>query len=463
MKVSPDKSRLHTRLCGLLSALFVFCPGLRAERTDVIGSHGIWWKLSAPAETGIFVTGDPWVVGAVEVVGIKNTISSEDYEPRKGQHGSMVNPLVGHDRMHQGYESGLSTYREHLNAALPNGEPVSPQNPLRLSVDSSLVSTVSWLYNSPTDMEPGTPGYSTSSKTPRSATRAVSILTVLSKPPPANAFRPAYCGEVKKIFTTDDIHWDRLKNLPAPANTPDLEGMAARLSRPWLDHAFEWIGAMIHPSMSMPNYGRDMGRIIVEATLAVNTNIPKDQKQRLTLNLIQLGIDLTGIADNGGGWRANGGHALGRKWPILFSGILLDDPHMKNVGNWDRTFDHGVEFQEDQNHFYITEADVEREKYDASLVGAPEWGIRHAYRPAQDNPSWKASYRDINGGITTGMALAVLIMNARELWNHEAFFDYQDRYFHHPESPRRGTNAMSDSMRTLWETHRSKYPPVWAP
>lgn len=434
---------------------------LHAETKDVIESHGVWWKLSAPAETGLFVTGDPWVVGPVEVIGIANTISSKEFEPRKGQHGSMVNPLVGHDPGAQGYESALSTYQEQLNAGLPNGQPVSAENPLTLPVNSSLVSSVSWLYNSPEDMEPGSPRYSKSSKSPRSATRAASILTVLAEAPPTNAFRPAYCGDDKKIFTTDDIHWDTLKNLRAPANTPDIDQLINQLKRPWLDHAFEWIGAMIHPTEHMPNYGRDMGNIIADATLAVNTNIPQKQKRELTLYLVQLGIDWTGIADSGGGWRANGGHSLGRKWPILFTGIVLDNAHMKNVGQWDRTFDEGVEFQEDQNYFYISQADVERGKYSAELVGQPEWGIRHGYKPEQDNESWKAKYRDVNGGVTPGFALAALIMGARDLWNHEAFFDYQDRYLSHPETPTRGTNALNDYVRELWDEYREDYPPVW--
>lgn len=451
------------KILFFLTLSAVLGAGLHAERTDVIGSHGIWWKFSKPAETGTFVTGDPWVVGPVEVVGIKNTISSLDYEPRRGQHGSMVNPLVGHDRMHQGYESGLGTYRESLNASLPNGEPVSPENPLKLAPGSSLVSTVSWLYNSPEDMEPGTPRYSTASKTPRSATRAASILTVLSEAPPADALRPPYCGNDKTITRVSDIQWNTLQTLPAPSNTPDPEAVIERLSRPWVDHAFEWIGAMIHPSMNMPNYGREMSRIITNAALMINTDIPDAERRELTIRLVQLGIDLTAIADNGGGWRANGGHGYGRKLPILVTGILLNNEHMKNVGNWDRTFNQGVEFQEDQNHFYISEADVERGKYDASLVGHPEWGIRHAYRPAQDNQSWGASYRDINGGITVGMALAAMIMDARDLWNHEAFFDYQDRYFHHPETPTRGVNSMGDYYRGLWERHRKDYGDVWAP
>jgi len=348
-----------TRPLAFLGILALLAPCLYAEKKDVIESHGVWWKLSAPAETGTFVTGDPWVVGPVEVIGIANTISSKDYQPRPGQHGSMVNPLVGHDRNHQGYESGLATYKESLNVGLA----VSAASPLPLPVNSSLVSSVSWLYNSPQDMEPGTPKYSKSSKTPRSATRAASILTVLAEAPPANAFRPAYAGEDKTIYTTDDIHWDSLANLHAPKSTPDINRLISKLKRPWLDHAFEWLGAMIHPSMHMPNYGREMGNIIADATLAVNTDIAEAQKRELTIYLVQLGIDLTGIADAGGGWRANGGHGLGRKWPILFTGIVLDNEHMKQVGQWDRTFDQGVEFQEDQNYFYISEEDVERSNY----------------------------------------------------------------------------------------------------
>jgi hypothetical protein len=37
----------------------------------------------------------------------------------------------------------------------------------------------------------------------------------------------------------------------------------------------------------------------------------------------ELGIDNYGVLKAGGKWPADGGHMNGRKWPILFAGLLL--------------------------------------------------------------------------------------------------------------------------------------------
>lgn len=471
---------IKTPLIFLLSALSLWNP-LTAANT--LTSRGITWTFSAPVQSGTFVTGDPWVIGPVQIVGITNDKNDPNFTPRKGQNGSMVNPLADRDlpRNQQGYDDGLTSYREELNAALPNGKPISPANPLKLPANSTLVSTTSWLYNSRSDAEPGTPGFNGGTKAPRPVTRSASVLTVVEQAPPPNSFRPPVAGNRKdRFYKLGDVKWERLKNLKAPANAPDADELIAMVQRPWIDHVFEYLGAMIHPSEHMPNYGRDMGNIIADATLLVNTDLTRNRKQELTAYLIQYGIDSTGIADFGGGWRANGGHGLGRKWPILFAGILLDDAHMLNAGHWDRTFNQGVEFQEDQNHFYVSEAEVKLTNsfdwnpdhrdvsggkalpYTSEDIGMPEWGIRHAYRPEADNKHMNAVYRQINGGVTPGFALAAHIMGARTHWNHEAFFDYQDRFMAHPERSERGINAVGRFVSGMWERYRKDYPPIWS-
>ncbi|WP_309400808.1 hypothetical protein [Cerasicoccus maritimus] len=472
--------KLYLPLLAINTALLAL--SLQAAVSDTITANGITWKLSKPAETGTFVTGDPWVIGPVEVISITNSKNSPQYTPRKGQNGSMVNPLAGDtDREKQGYDDALSSYDESLNASLPNGMPVAADNPLRLPTGSTLISMTSWLYNSTDDAEPGTPRFNGGTQAPRPTTRSAGVLTVLDQTPPANAFRPPYVGADKSIkYTLSDVHWDRLKHLPAPTNTPNPQQVIESIKLPWVDHVFEYLGAMVHPSEHMPNYGRDMGNIVVNASLMVNTTIPEKQKRELAMYLIQYGIDSTGIADNGGGWRANGGHGLGRKWPIIFAGLMLDDQHMQNAGHWDRTFNQGVEFQEDQNYFYVSQEDValsnssawspdhrnvkkgQATPYSQADIGLPEWGIRHAYKPASDNKHMSAMYRDINGGVAPGFALAALIMGARDTWNHEPFFDYCDRYFSHPERTARGANSLSPYIMTMWQEFRADCGPMWS-
>jgi hypothetical protein len=61
----------------------------------------------------------------------------------------------------------------------------------------------------------------------------------------------------------------------------------------------------------------------------LNCNYTAEEKKPLLINIIQYGIDLWGIARAGyNGWQAHGGHGSGRKWPIIFAGMLLGDTAM---------------------------------------------------------------------------------------------------------------------------------------
>lgn len=453
---------------------------LPAVVAEPITHNGVTWQLLGTGHTkGTFLNGDPWVVGPVTVTSITNSLNSPLYTPRKGQNGSMVNPLVGHNRSYQGYDDGLTSYRETLNAGLPNGQPVSPSNPLLVPVGSTLVSMVSWLYNSEADAEPGCPSFNGGTNAPRPVTRSAGVLTVLDAIPPANAFRPPYAGSDKAVrFTLADIDRSKLPNLAPTANTPVPATLAQSISKTWIDHGYEYLGAMFHPSEHMPNYGRDMAQLTLQASLILCLDFSQlsgnPSKDPILLPLLQYGIDTCGIADAGGGWPANGGHHMGRFWPVLFAGILFNDPHMKAVGTWGRhrgstyaTQDAGLtEFQEFQNHFYVSAAEVAMTHsaawdpdtratltpYENTDIGTPDWGIRHSNNPESDNAAMNATYRDINGACTPGFALAARLMGAQRLWNHDAYFDYADRYM----ALTGGVNGINDLpifARKMWQSY----------
>ena len=124
------------------------------------------------------------------------------------------------------------------------------------------------------------------------------------------------------------------------------------------------------------------------------------------------------IVQDGGekNWSANGGHTSGRKWPILFAGLVLNDQNMKNIGRTDIP-DYGpahpeyVHFGEDDQTFYVTEADVEathdplwnpdrrdarKIPYTKEDIGLPEWGIVHAQGPQRSNKFWGTAYRHVS-------------------------------------------------------------------
>ncbi len=428
--------------------------------------NGVTWTFAGEHETGRFVNGEYWIVGPVEIVNITNDRNDPSFTPKRGQNGSMVNPDGG---PHQGYDSGLASYRESLNAALPDGKPVSADNPLLLRPNETLISMVSWLYRSADDREPGCPPVSSTPGAPRPATRSAALLTCLDAPPAAGSFRPPYCGSDKTVrFNQADLRLRRLKKLAPVQPMPDVRRIEQAMSRTWVDHVHEWAGAFLHPSEHMPNYGRDMGHIMIQAALLVHVDFDqlpgKPGKERLLVNLVQYGIDLAGIADAGGGWPENGGHGMGRKWPILFAGLMLDDEHMKGVGQWDTAF------QEDEQTFYVSQREVDITHsdawkpdrraptlpYEAEHIGMPEWGIRHTRVPEADNRHWAATYRDINNSVLPGFVLAALLMDQKAAWSHDALFDYADRVMARidEDTAARVSNLPPPFVTAMWKAYR---------
>ena len=432
----------------LCIAFFSLLMGLNqsiAEEVTSISQYGITWTFDKKHEAGQFATGDYWVLGPVNVIGITTDLHAPGFTPGPGQDGSMVNPGID-DK--QGYDNRLSSYDATRNASIIGGKPVAADNPLVLTNNASLVSMVSWLCKSDQDTEPGTPKFDAGRKgVPRPATRRGAILTVLSAAPPNQSFRPPYAGDDKTVkFNINQLDPSKLKNLPPVADTPDPRVLAKQMERPWLDHVHQYLGSMVHPSENMPDYGQQMGHIMVQVSLLLQLDFSKmsgkPTKDKLLIELVQYGIDLAGIADHGGGWPANGGHHMGRKWPILFAGVMLNDAHMSDVGNWKTCF------QEDEDTFYVSQREVEitngpkwnpdkrgghPEAYSTNDIGMAEWGICHATKPAADNRDWLAIYRSTNNSVYPGFVLAARIMGLEKAWNHPALFDYTDRLMNIPE------------------------------
>ncbi len=161
-----------------------------------------------------------------------------------------------------------------------------------------------------------------------------------------------------------------------------------------------------------------------------------------------------------GGWPANGGHHQGRKLPILFAGELLNDEHMKNAGKWK------TRFQDDEQTFIVSQADVEisnsskwapdkrggePQPYTAADIGTPEWGIRHADKPENDNKLWTTVYRNINNASIVAVVLNARIMGLEEAWNHPALFAYADRITK-GENLNDGSNSPSAFVMAMWKT-----------
>jgi hypothetical protein len=448
--------------------LFLACTCL-AEQS--LTQNGITWTFAADHKTGTYCNGEYWVIGPVKIVSITNSLNASGFEVPRGRNGSMINPDPSRPiGLKQGFTSNLANYNESLNAALPGGNPISAENPLLLSPNQTLISAVSWLYRSKDDLEPGSPPIQTF-PTPRPAIRTAALLTCISEPPAPGSFRPPYCGSDKTAkFKKSDMNLSALKNLDPVEQLPSVEEMEKAMSHTWVDYVWGWEGGFTHPSEHMPNYGRDMAYIVGKIGLMLNLDLSKTagspSKETLAINMVQFGIDLTGIADANGGWLADGGHGLGRKLPILLAGVLLNDPHMKDVGQWK------TRFQENEQTFYVTQETVDLSHssqwapdkrvphlpYDAEHIGMPEWGIRHFERPAADNREWTTVYRDINGSAFPMFALAAHIMGLKKEWNNDAFFDYCDRYMSITEGGQKySVNKMPSFGKAMWGRYRADY------
>ena len=171
---------------------------------------------------------------------------------------------------------------------------------------------------------------------------------------------------------------------------------------------------------------------------------------------MQLGIDYYGVTQSDNDlWRANGGHNSGRKMPILFAGVLLGHDGMKHVQ---------AAFAEDEQTYY-------GEGYRGQKV---LWTIdrdpnrRHEHLPPDkwtgppfkgDNDGNKSeAYRKLNGPTWVGEALCARLIGAKAYWNHDAFFDYVDRWVQ--EDVAAATNRASAMggafVCAMWDTHRAK-------
>lgn len=447
-----------------------------ANLASQITQYGITWTFDKAYPTGQFVNGDYWVVGPVSITGISPATAEVS---GRTINGSMVNPMGG--TFNQGYDSAAHSYESSMNKAIG----VSPSTPLVLPAGSSLISTVSL------DL--------VTAASEKTYLQDGAILTVLSSSPPSGSFRPPYAGTDKTIrFNKSSLDYTLLASLAPVAGTPDLSTVERLFERPWIDHVADWLSGYVHPLNNLESYGRELARDVGIGALTLHLNYTDAQKEKLLIRYVQVGIDNYGVILNSGrtNWINNGGCSGGRKWPILFAGLMLNDTSMKNIGQKSGdylytynypTYGPGnvppdyIHFQEDDQTFYVTAKDValstietilngityyghyypndeiDYPEYGSVNIGLAEWGIRHATNPLLDGNIWSAArYRQVTAVSWAGFVLAARIMaagaSAKLLWNHNALFDYQDRYM---------AVSATSSLAPVWRTSVSGMEAIW--
>jgi hypothetical protein len=396
-----------------------------------ISKDGITWTFSAAVPVGQFVNGDYYVVGPV-------TITAIDPAPTTSSpylNGSVKNLPTANQK--SGFDSRLNDGTDEswwFDATLRSYPPIT------LQPGDALASSIS-LATIHSDVE-----VMRASDMSASPVKTVSVLTVVSAAQAADAFRPSYCDRGQAIYHANSLQTNLLPSLaqPNPGNTPSISQFETWYRRPWIDTNPFLFDA---PADYMPSYGQHVAFADSYAALLLELDFPADQKVNLTNYFVQYGIDLYGCLNAGVGWPAFGGHRSGRKLPIVFAGILLNNDGMKNV-----SANHPNQFGEDMQTVYvdlIPPAGTYQQAWQGAKViygghygvttnGTPvSVGLFGPYEQLQPS-SWPLingneqlgeAYRRCCTSVSwVGEALAIRILKAQNVWNYQPFFDYVDRW-----------------------------------
>ncbi len=425
-----------------------------------VSDHGITWTFEEPAAAGRFVTGDYWIVCPARVTAI-------DPPPEGGRNGSVLNLPPVDDRT--GFDD--RTVEGRFDEGLRSYPPIDlvPGDRLASSISFETPGSVeNWLREG-------------SGETSESPVWSVSVLTCVAEPPPEDAFRPAYTDPEARIFRLSDLDRSILPAL-APPQAIDgalLDDLASRLSRPWIDNLFFGFDAQVE---YMAMYGREMGRVASMASVLLLYDLPADQdasQDRLLVGFVQRGIDLWGLVRAGHpGWAAFGGHGSGRKWPIVFAGLLFADPEMASPP----TSYPDTRFGEDMHTSYVADLAPPADQppwWDASdvvytghmgVLGGvavnddPAWGPYEHLAPEDWLDDIGESYRRCcTSQAWVGQALAARVLDAQADWGHDAFFAYVDRWMN-PDGDTEYTQEIFErrgsDFRGAWAAHGRGWDPL---
>lgn len=372
--------------------------------------HGITWTFDSDYQTGNYANGDPWVIGPVTITAISPI-------PVFGRNGTVINPNLGRD---QGFDDRIGSYNKYSDA-LNKGRNL----PTEVPADSAIVSSIS----NETNVSYG-------------QITTYAVLTVVSATPPTNAFRPAYIGgNFNHPWTSSDIDYNVFSNQDrSKISPPPISSTATIFEKCWYEQDLTWTGRFMHtPYQAANGYGKNMAIKTGDAILQLNLNYTYTEKQALAINIIQYGIDIFGAIQSGGKWYDTGGHNPGRLAPLAIAAMCLNNTEMQLAITGE-----AENFSELRQTFFVTQADIGRAPYysadnrtrlpyTVADLGKAEWGETHTDNPARDGANWDSYYRDICGSVMQAPAIALELMGARQIINHEAFFEYAKRHLYYRE------------------------------
>jgi hypothetical protein len=391
------------------------------------------------------VNGDYWVVDNGDGVVVSTVTPSPTGSGSSFRNGSQVNPS---DTDLNGIDGRADSFTEVLAETFP----------LTLNPNDSLISHQS--IESSTGSSDVT-GY-TIVNDAAAYVQDASVLTCLATIPPADAFRPPYCG-TKTIHREADLNTASLGtvSITGQPTTAEIGAVATMFEKSWIDFKTGWTGRPVHPINNMPNYGREFSNAVARAAVLLNLNYTTAEKRDLLIYFTQLGIDLYGIAELGDGWSPDGGHMSGRKVPILIAGELLGNSAMKAAsvpfGEIGQTY-YGVTASANagQTNVAYWGQDALDTYYQAGCTGV---GAKDARPSTLDDDACPDYRSDLSSGTWVGQCMAIYIMGLKADFNHDAYFDYLDRYMAYGNDPAvvNGASVAVTYAETLWNEHRGNY------
>jgi hypothetical protein len=416
-------------------------------KRDSVSQYGITWTFDKPVMVGQFVNGDYYVVGPVTVVKITpepiqgpEAKGDGDRDRKDGlyaRNGSELN-LPARDKVGFDSRQPLGRYDPKLFA----------KPPFEMKPGDSLVSTIS-VEKAKVAKRMMRPGSVASCPN-----RTAAVLTCLAAPAPKDAFRPSLHDKTNKLYLARNLRRELLPSVKIPEaakkgrrgvdvlhkvragswDQTDASIWIRVFQRPWIDVSFD---GLTSPVENMPQYGREIARAAGSGALLLCCDIPKKDKEKLLINMVQTGIDLWGAVQDGHhGWPAHGGHGHGRKLLIVLAGFMLNDADMMSPK---RKYPN-VKFSEDMQTVYGKCWTGARVMYGGhvgagGLKGKVGWGLYEDKHPKDWPAKIGESYRRCClGHCWVAEAMAIRFLKMETVWNHPAFLDYIDRWMNEDDA-----------------------------
>ncbi len=457
-------------------------------QTKEIEQFAITWTVNASEyhRFGRYATGDFWIADSDEVIfSAIDPLSTTDGTDWT-KNGSVLNP---NSDTFQGMDSTLGVYGAKLYAQWSPSLNVAHTDdmPITIRVGNSLCSAKS----------KSTPSTATNSNRPQLSN--LSVLTIVDLDdniPVAGDFRPSYSSDANdKVspFNVSDMNDNTFTTALGSLGAYDVGGalrsaipsnatITGYTDRVWF-RSLKGNGTRFeHPSNNLANYDDDNARNIGDVFLWLSldkdsggTALTNATKQPPLYFVLQTGIDWYGVMLRRGNnpWASDKG--TGVKWPIVFAGIIFNEPSMYNMTDTYSDNDDG-------RYFYVTTNDIATFPYQKPTQywenyrpnskdyleyaplheGMPDWGVRLSHPDKEDTPLLSATYR-YGANPIYGHVLGAMICNyadpnltdwGRNAWDHEELFEYMDRWFAMGAAH---TNYRSAFAYAMWDEYRANY------